>query len=78
MRPIGKLGKMLLTFVFVFGFLGIVNANANDSPFIEEGTISYNVCPGAKITKVSYYFKKFKGKQTICFEVNLKKCLKRK
>lgn len=37
-----------------------------------EGGIHYKVAPSGKITKVTYYIAKFKGKETLFFEVGVK------
>jgi len=38
----------------------------------EPGAISYRVTPSAKITKVSYYLDKYKGTETLFFEIAVK------
>jgi len=66
----GVIGFTIFTFlIFSYSFCGAVSVKktGEDNP-----AVMYDVVSSAQITKVSYYLDKFKGRETVHFEVGVK------
>ncbi len=68
------LAVLILSVTVAFVFSCYTVANSAEKKFKDgiPSNITYQVCKSAEITKVSYFFEKYKGKPRLHFEITVK------
>jgi len=68
---VGYQGVLVVILAFILGSV-FLSCTAAQKEVIKSKGVAYNVCPSAKITKVEYFIKKYKGAPRLHFTIAIK------